>query len=83
VLATAQFMLHEHAILEQELRSGASLPRGSLRIGAVPTAMPIVARFAAMLQTRHSGILPAVLSLSKALGIKDAIKCGPEVGFFA
>ncbi len=66
VLATAQFMLHEHAILQQELSSEINLPRGSMRIGAVPTAMPIVARFAAMLQARHPGILPAVLSLSSS-----------------
>lgn len=64
VLASAHLMLHEHAILQQELRSETHLPRGSLRIGAVPTAMPIVARFAAMLQARHPGILPVVLSLS-------------------
>lgn len=64
VLATAQIMMHERAILEQELHSDIDLPRGSLRIGAVPTAMPIVARFAAMLQARHPGILPVVLSLS-------------------
>ena len=64
VLATAQRMLHERSLLQQELSSDASHPRGTLRIGAVPTAMPVVARFAAMLQARHSGIVPAVLSLS-------------------
>ncbi|WP_309683551.1 LysR substrate-binding domain-containing protein [Polaromonas sp.] len=64
VLASAQFMLHEHAVLQQELRSDTHLPRGALRIGAVPTAVPIVARFAAMLQSQHPGILPVVLSMS-------------------
>lgn len=64
VLATAQSMLHEHAVLQQELHSDNHVPRGPLRIGAVPTAMPIVARFAAMLQARHSAILPIVLSMS-------------------
>ena len=64
VLSTAQLMLHEHAILQQELRSETHVPRGPLRIAAVPTAVPIVARFAAMLQARHPGILPAVLSMS-------------------
>jgi DNA-binding transcriptional LysR family regulator len=64
VLASAQLMLHEHASLQQELRSETHLPRGSLRIGAVPTAIPIAARFAAMLQARHAGIQPVVLSLS-------------------
>jgi DNA-binding transcriptional LysR family regulator len=66
VLASAHLMLHEHAILQQELKSETHLPRGPVRIGAVPTAMPIVARFAATLQARHPGILPVVLSLSSA-----------------
>ncbi|OYT90225.1 MAG: LysR family transcriptional regulator [Burkholderiales bacterium PBB3] len=64
VLATAQLMLHEHANLQQELKSDTHTPRGTLRIAAVPTAVPIVARFAAMLQARHTGIMPVVLSMS-------------------
>lgn len=64
VLATAQSMLHERDLLQQDLRSDTHLPRGSLRLGAVPTAMPIAARFAAQLQGRHAGIVPCVLSMS-------------------
>jgi DNA-binding transcriptional LysR family regulator len=64
VLASARLMLHEHAQLQQALQSEALLPRGPLRIGAVPTAVPIAARFAAMLQARHSGVQPVVLSQS-------------------
>ena len=64
VLATAQSMLHEHAVLQQALQSDIHVPRGSLHVGAVPTAMPIAARFAALLQTRHPGIVPMVLSMS-------------------
>lgn len=74
VLASAHRMLHEHAILQQELSSEASLPRGVLRIAAVPTAIPIAARFAAMLHARHGGIQPIVLSLSSAAlerGLED------------
>jgi DNA-binding transcriptional LysR family regulator len=66
VLATAQRMLHEQRVLEQKLGSGEHQPRGPLRLGAVPTAIPILARFAAMLQARHPGIVPAVLSLSSS-----------------
>ena len=66
VLATAQLMLHEHAILQQELRSDTHLPRGATRIGAVPTAVPIAARFAALLQARNPGIVPVVLSMSSS-----------------
>ena len=42
VLATAQRMLHEHQVLQQDLSSDAAHPRGTLRLGAVPTAMPIL-----------------------------------------
>ena len=41
VLATAQRMLHERELLQQDLNSVAGKPEGTLRIGAVPTAMPI------------------------------------------
>ena len=74
VLASAQLMLHEHAILQQELKSETHLPRGPLRIAAVPSAVPIAARFAAMLHARHSGIQPVVLSLSSSAleqGLED------------
>ncbi|MDB5890385.1 MAG: LysR family transcriptional regulator [Polaromonas sp.] len=66
VLASAQRMLHERELLQQDLNSVAGKPRGSLSIGAVPTAMPIAARFSAMLQARHPGIAPVVLSMSSS-----------------
>src|SRR3954447_21577734 len=64
VLGTAQRMLREYSLLQQELGSEADRPRGSIRMGAVPTAMPVLARFAALLQARHPGIVPVVLSMS-------------------
>jgi DNA-binding transcriptional LysR family regulator len=64
VLVSARRMLHEHELLQQDLKSGADDPRGSLRVGVVPTAVPIAARFSAMLQALHPGIAPVVLSLS-------------------
>lgn len=64
VLASARRMLRECEALQQELDGTARNPRGNLVIGVVPTAVPIAARFAAMLQARHPGIAPAVLSLS-------------------
>ncbi len=66
VLTTAQRMLHEHSVLLQELGSEANEPRGPLRMGAVPTAVPILARFSARLQARHPGIVPVVLSMSSS-----------------
>ena len=73
VLATAQRMLHEHQVLQQDLSSDAAHPRGTLRLGAVPTAMPILARFAAQLQARHPGIVPVALSMSS-----QALEAGLE-----
>jgi DNA-binding transcriptional LysR family regulator len=64
VLASAQRMLHEREMLHQDLSSIASQPVGQIVIGAVPTAIPIAGRFAAMLQARHPGIAPTVLSMT-------------------
>lgn len=64
VLAAAHRMLHEHEVLQQLLKSDADHPRGGLRMAAVPTAIPLLARFAARLQARHPGIAPTVLSMS-------------------
>ncbi len=64
VLATAQRMLREHELLQQELRSSASQPQGALQLGVVPTAVPVAARFAALLMRKHPGIAPVVRSLS-------------------
>lgn len=64
VLESARRMLHEHKVLAQSLSSTADRPTGRLLIGAVPTAVPIAARFAAMLQARHTDLMPVVLSLS-------------------
>lgn len=64
VLAAAHRMLRENEVLQQLLRSEEGHPRGSLRLAAVPTAIPLLARFAARLQARHPGIVPTVLSMS-------------------
>jgi DNA-binding transcriptional LysR family regulator len=64
VLGAARRMLNEHALLQQELASSAERPRGRLQLGVVPTAVPVAARFAAMLQAAHPGIVPVVRALS-------------------
>jgi DNA-binding transcriptional LysR family regulator len=64
VLASANRLLREQELLRQDLHSGIGTPRGTLVIGAVPTAIPVAARFAAQLQARHGGIVPVVRSLS-------------------
>ncbi|CAN7598293.1 MULTISPECIES: LysR family transcriptional regulator [unclassified Variovorax] len=64
VLAAAHRMLHENEVLQQLLKSEEDRPRGNLRMAAVPTAMPMLARFAGRLRARHPGIVPTVLSMS-------------------
>jgi DNA-binding transcriptional LysR family regulator len=64
VLQSARRMLHEQELLQQDLQSTADTPTGHLMVGAVPTAMPIAARFVAMLQARHPGITPTLRSMS-------------------
>lgn len=64
VLASANRLLREQELLRQDLHSSAGTPQGSLAIGAVPTTLPVAARFASQLQTRHRGIKPIVRSLS-------------------
>ncbi|CAM3404523.1 LysR family transcriptional regulator [Polaromonas hydrogenivorans] len=90
VLGAARRMLHEHALLQQELASSADNPKGRLQLGVVPTAVPVAARFAAMLQAAHPGIAPVVralssqeieeglenLSLDMALGFTGRVKKG-------
>ena len=66
VLLSAQRMLHERELLQQDLSSADGRLQGSLLIGSVPTAVPVAARFAAMLQSRHPGIAPVVRSMSSA-----------------
>lgn len=72
VFATAQRMLHEQELLRQRLDNEAAQPSGRLRLASVPTAMPILSRFAIALQLRHPGIMPTVISLS-SLEIETAL----------
>lgn len=64
VLRTAQRMLQEHELLRQELSHGAGHLQGSLRMAAVPTAVPVLSLFAAMLHRQHPGLRPVVMSMS-------------------
>jgi DNA-binding transcriptional LysR family regulator len=64
VLASAHRALREQEALRQELAGSAGLPRGRLVIGAVPTAVPVAARFAGWLVERHPGLNPQVRSLA-------------------
>lgn len=64
LLESARRMLREEQLLKQDLNSTNGRPHGRLGIGVVPSAEPVGARFAAMLQARHPGITPVVRSMS-------------------
>jgi DNA-binding transcriptional LysR family regulator len=64
VLAHAHRLLREAESMRQQLHSREQAPRGRLQIGAVPTAIPVAARFAALLRVRQPGIEPVLRSLS-------------------
>lgn len=64
VLAHAHRLLREAESMRQQLHSRKQAPRGRLQIGAVPTAIPVAARFAAQLRALQPGIEPVLRSLS-------------------
>ena len=66
MLPSAQRMLHERELLQQDLSSVLGQPQGCLVIGSVPTAVPIAARFAGVHRERHRGIVSIVRSMSSA-----------------
>ncbi len=88
IFETAQRVLHEQELLQQDLHSASDQPVGSLKLGAVPSVMPIAARFSALLQARYPGLSLVLrsmsspdieaglenLSLDMALGYTDRLK---------
>ena len=64
VLACARRMLNEQELLKQDIAGSANNPQGHLLIGAVPTAIPLAARFAARLRQHYPGIRPTLRSMS-------------------
>src|SRR5256885_1828043 len=76
VLATALAMLRAEEGLRQELSAAAGALRGQLRMAAVPTAMPMLTRFADRKSTRlnssHLVISYAVFCLKKKTDTGDA-----------
>lgn len=88
VLQTGLEMLQKEELLRQSLSEKAGQLQGNLRMAAVPTAMPMLVRFASMLRSQYPGVLPVlhsmsspdiergleVLSLDLALGYSDRIR---------
>lgn len=63
-LAHGHRLLHEAEALHQALASRAGAPTGRLVLGVVPSAEPLAARFAVLLQALHPGLQPVLRSLS-------------------
>lgn len=63
-LAHAHRLLHEAEGLRQALASRAGAPTGRLTLGVVPSAEPVAARFAGLVQALHPGLQPVLRSLS-------------------
>lgn len=66
VLTTARRMVRENELLREELHGSEAQPQGTLRIGTVPTALPLATRFLGNLRYRHPGIAAQMRSLSSA-----------------
>ncbi|MBP6901382.1 MAG: LysR family transcriptional regulator [Burkholderiaceae bacterium] len=64
VLAHGHRLLHEAEALRQTVAALAGTPGGRLALAAVPSALPVAARFAAALQARHPGLEPELRSAS-------------------
>jgi DNA-binding transcriptional LysR family regulator len=64
LLAAAHRILREQEVLVQELTGSRAQPAGRLVIAAVPTALPIAARFCSMLVQRHPGLRPVLQASS-------------------
>jgi DNA-binding transcriptional LysR family regulator len=64
IFVSAQRMLHEQELLLQDLKGKAEQPVGALTLGAVPSVMPIAARFVGHLHTRFPGLSLTVRSMS-------------------
>ena len=88
VLHAGLEMLHKEELLRQTLSAQAGQLQGQLRMAAVPTAMPMLLRFATQLRAQHPGVLPVLqamsspdiergledLGLDLALGYSDRIR---------
>lgn len=64
IFATAQRVLREQEVLQQDLRSAADQPVGMLTLSSVPSVMPVAARFAGLLQGRYPGLSLVLRSMS-------------------
>lgn len=64
ILASALRILHEQEVLMQDIQSSVEHPVGRLILGAVPSVIPVAARFVGHLQRRYDGISIVLRSMS-------------------
>lgn len=64
ILASALRVLHEQEVLRQDIQSSVDRPVGKLILGAVPSVMPVAARFVGHLHRNYDGISIALRSMS-------------------
>lgn len=64
ILASALRVLREQEVLKQEIQSSLTHPVGRLILCAVPTVVPVAARFVGHLQRRYEGIAIVLRSMS-------------------
>lgn len=64
ILLTARRMVHEHEQLQGDLVGRGAHPQGKLRVGVVPTALPVATLFALRLRNLHPGITLGLRSMN-------------------
>ena len=64
ILASALRILREQEVLMQDIQSSVARPVGRLILGAVPSVIPVAARFVGHLQRRYNGISIVLRSMS-------------------
>jgi DNA-binding transcriptional LysR family regulator len=64
IFVSAQRMLREQELLQQDLKGKSDHPVGPLTLCAVPSVVPIAARFAGHLHARYPGLVLTVRSMS-------------------
>jgi DNA-binding transcriptional LysR family regulator len=80
VIGWAQHMLSSYEAMRQEAVDANRTLSGSLRIGAIPTAMPVVPFLTAGCQERYSGIKLTILSLSSDEIVRRLDNCDLDLG---
>ena len=80
VVSWARQMLHSYSALRQEAVHAGKTLSGTLRIGAIPTAMPVVPYLTAACQATYGAIELTVLSLASDAIVQGLDKCDLDVG---